>query len=103
MYFQVKQAVLHEMYHNMGFWHEQNRVDRDSFVIVDWSNIISGLQFAFFKNQDPENDLPNCITSSGATTFDDCDGGFVGETYGLAYDYNSIVHYGKRLYVYKFS
>ena len=31
--------VLHEMFHNLGFWHEQNRIDRDMFVTVDWSNI----------------------------------------------------------------
>lgn len=92
-----KQVVLHEMFHNLGFWHEQNRIDRDNFVMVDWSNINPSFYSAFYKNQDNTNNLPNCNPSSGATTFDDCDSGFLGETYGLAYDYNSIMHYGPRL------
>ena len=89
--------VLHEMFHTMGFWHEQTRIDRDAFVTVDWSNIMPGTEHNFFKNLDPATNLPTCDPSTGATTFDDCDGGFPGVTFGLPYDYQSIMHYGPTL------
>ena len=85
------------MFHNLGFWHEQNRIDRDTYVTVDWSAIQPPFWFAFFKKEDPTNDLPNCDTSGSATTFDNCDHGFPGETFGLPYDYQSIMHYGPAL------
>lgn len=32
-------TVLHELLHSLGIWHEQARVDRDSYISVNWSNI----------------------------------------------------------------
>lgn len=88
---------MHEMYHNMGFFHEQTRIDRDAFVKVIWTEIQSGRAHNFYKNEDPANDLPTCNPSSGATTFDDCDVGVPAVTFGIPYDYQSIMHYGESL------
>ena len=32
-------SILHEMLHTLGFFHEQNREDRDQYVQVFWDNI----------------------------------------------------------------
>lgn len=35
-------TVLHEILHTLGFFHTSSRHDRDSYVVIDTSNIISG-------------------------------------------------------------
>jgi len=60
--------TIHEIAHAIGLWHEQSREDRDTFVTVNWANIISGFEHNFDQH----------IT----------DGDDVG-----AYDYASIMHY----------
>lgn len=60
--------TIHEIGHVVGLWHEQSREDRDSFVTISWSKIISGMEHNFNQH----------IT----------DGDDVG-----AYDYGSIMHY----------
>ena len=89
---QAKSVIIHEMLHTLGFFHEQNRIDRDDFVVVNWENIRAGKAFNFFRLQDPNRDLPNCRDLEGPI-FDDCDKRLHGETYGTPYDYNSIMHY----------
>nr|QNH72427.1 toxin candidate TRINITY_DN38610_c0_g1_i1 [Pachycerianthus maua] len=65
-------TLLHEMMHAIGFWHEQSRSDRDSFVSVQWENIIPGQEDQFDK--------------LSIADIDDLD---------LQYDYKSLMHYGK--------
>ncbi|XP_043233574.1 zinc metalloproteinase nas-4-like [Amphibalanus amphitrite] len=42
-------VVMHEFMHAAGFWHEQSRPDRGDHVIINWGNIISGMDYNFHK------------------------------------------------------
>ena len=59
-------TLLHEMMHSMGFRHEQNRSDRDDYIIIHFERIW-GYHYAFYKR--------NTIDVT-------------------PYDYQSILHYG---------
>lgn len=63
-------TVIHELLHAIGFLHEQNREERDKFVIIRTNNIRSGYEINFDK------------AKSGSTS------GF-----GVGYDYGSVMHY----------
>ncbi|XP_071527690.1 zinc metalloproteinase nas-4-like [Panulirus ornatus] len=63
-------SVMHEMYHALGFYHEQSRFDRDDYVTIMWENIEPGREHNFNKYS------TNVI------------GGF-----GEQYDYGSVMHY----------
>ena len=43
-------SVLHELGHALGFWHEQSRCDRDTYVEIVWSNVESGRSSEFDKH-----------------------------------------------------
>jgi len=63
--------VMHEMGHSIGFWHEQMRPDRDSYIKIIWGNIGQGMRSQFDK-----------LTTR---TID---------SLGTPYDFSSIMHYG---------
>ncbi|KAK7491886.1 hypothetical protein BaRGS_00016905 [Batillaria attramentaria] len=66
-----KGTIMHELNHALGFWHEQNRYDRDTYVVIHTSNIDSSHMHDFTKHSSREMD-----------------------TLGTDYDYGSIMHYG---------
>ena len=61
---------LHEFMHALGFDHEQNRPDRDSYVSINMTNVGTGKGHNFNKDS--------------ADTF---------TTFGMGYDFNSTMHY----------
>jgi len=64
-----KGTIVHEFLHAAGFQHEQSRPDRDSYLNVNYKNIIPGEEPQFDKTTDAK-------------------------TFGIPYDYYSIMHYG---------
>ncbi|KHN70807.1 Zinc metalloproteinase nas-13 [Toxocara canis] len=65
-----KGIIVHEFMHALGFFHEQARADRDSYVTVHWENIAPGLESQFQKQS--------------LSVIDHL---------GTQYDYDSIMHY----------
>jgi len=66
-----KGTMMHELNHALGFWHEQNRYDRDTYVTIHTSNIASQHQHDFTKHSSRDMN-----------------------TQGSPYDFGSIMHYG---------
>lgn len=62
--------AIHELGHVLGLWHEQSRPDRDKYVKILTKNIRAGKMRDFARRKRYEID-----------------------THGLAYDYDSIMHY----------
>lgn len=67
-------TTIHEIGHAVGLWHEQARLDRDTFVRVDMGAVQDGRLHNFFTHVGLGDDV----------------GG---------YDYGSIMHYGCRAFV----
>lgn len=63
-------TVIHEFMHVLGFYHEQNRPERDEFINIISQNIKPEAKGNFFKAK--ETDV---------------------SSYGIGYDYGSILHY----------
>uniref|UniRef100_A0AAG5CP04 Metalloendopeptidase n=1 Tax=Anopheles atroparvus TaxID=41427 RepID=A0AAG5CP04_ANOAO len=68
-------TVMHEMMHAVGFLHEQNREDRDSYVRIRTQNIKPGTETNFDK---AKKDSTN--------------------SFGVEYDYGSIMHYSENAF-----
>lgn len=62
--------VIHELGHALGFWHEQSRCDRDTYVEILYANIQFGRADQFDKHCSDGSDLES-------------------------YDEGSIMHYGR--------
>ena len=65
-------TIIHEFMHALGFLHEQNREDRDTYISVVYQNIKKGADINFHKAE------------AGTTT-----------GYGVGYDYGSVMHYSQ--------
>ncbi|CAF1971514.1 unnamed protein product [Rotaria magnacalcarata] len=65
-------TIQHELTHVLGFFHEQSRPDRDSFIKIHTENIIENQEHNFKKYAD----------------------GSDVELQGFGYDYGSLMHYG---------
>ncbi|KAH9510055.1 Zinc metalloproteinase nas-15 [Bulinus truncatus] len=66
---ETKGVAMHEMLHVLGFYHEQNRPDRDLYVDINETNVGNVRDF-YIRND---------------TVID---------TLGLPYDFHSLMHYG---------
>ncbi|XP_069077887.1 astacin-like metalloendopeptidase [Pleurodeles waltl] len=70
----LKQGTIqHELMHNLGFYHEHTRKDRDTYINIMWQYIDQG-------------QWPNLDKNINANTLD------------LPYDYSSVMHYSKTAY-----
>ena len=65
-------VIEHEFIHALGIYHQQSRSDRDEHVEILWQNIVENKEHNF-------NKYDSTVINS----------------YGLPYDFSSVMHYGK--------
>jgi hypothetical protein len=66
-----KGVAVHEIMHALGFFHEQSRLDRDTYIRINWANINSAMYYNFKKYRQGQ-----------------------ASTLGEPYDKKSVMHYG---------
>ncbi len=76
-----KGATMHEILHSLGFWHEQSRCDRDTYVRIQWENIDPQYVDAFRMH---------CANDGNAPYHDGFD--------LYEYDEGSIMHYERKAF-----
>ncbi|RCN46569.1 hypothetical protein ANCCAN_07429 [Ancylostoma caninum] len=74
--------IIHELMHTAGLWHEHSREDRDEYIKVHLENVQGCQKHNGYGGEDYRDqfDKVNSIDAS---------------TYGVPYDYKSIMHYAK--------
>ncbi|XP_040572980.1 zinc metalloproteinase nas-1 [Lepeophtheirus salmonis] len=92
-------VIIHELLHILGFSHEQTRSDRDQYVEIKWENIQSGTHSNFWRalGENEPATIPYC-GNVGIDQYDNCYAGFRASSFGLDYDYGSIMHYGLKYF-----
>jgi hypothetical protein len=90
-----QQTCIHEFMHGLGFGHEHQRYDRDSYVKINTTNIMSGYASQFTKVQKDYaytvSRIVNgkVVTSQATTPY---------SALVTGYDYSSIMHYPKNAF-----
>lgn len=84
--------IVHELYHSLGFWHEQSATDRDTYVTINYGNVCgsSGVP----GNPCHPNVCQQC--SDGGGGFTSCAYNFdirAGAGLWGPYDFDSFMHY----------
>jgi hypothetical protein len=86
-------VIVHEIYHSLGFWHQQSAVDRDTYVTINNTNICGWITVPGHPCH--ADVCQGCSDNNG--NFISCEFNFdevIAPTWG-PYDFDSFMHYGR--------